>query len=333
MRRPRDPRSPRLGRFRRAGGALLLLLAPAAGRAQSPEQRFEVIPAAAETRVGQPVWLRLRVRLNERDLLLDTVPRPVEAPPEGVRVLEVERLSRGPDRWFEGRARVAFYRVGRQAVPTFGLPYLRIVAGIRGVLPSDSAWVTVVPTLPPGNPSLKDLKDLERRGGIDPRWGWLAPAVLALAVAGVMARRRRARAAPETRVDAGAPGAVLGPYQLALARLAQVEREHWAQRGEVARHYEAVSEAVRRYLEDVGAVPALERTTGEVVWALPPRLAEGGLRERCHDLLAEADLVKFARLRPDEAAAAALVRRARALLAGWHAAGAELERGYADAVR
>lgn len=332
MQPPRDRQVRRLGRAaRRLARNLLLALAPAAAPAQSPEQRFEVIPAAAETRVGQPVWLRFRVRLNERDLLLDSVPRPIEAPSRGVRVLEVERLARGPDRRFEGRARVAFYRVGRQPVPTFGLPYLRIVAGLRGVLPSDSAWVNVVPTLPPGNPSLKDLKDLDRRGGIDPRWGWLAPVVLALGVAGVVLRRRRPPAAPDARADAGAPGVVLGPYQLALARLGQIERERWAQRGEVVRHYEAVAEVVRRYLEDVGAVPALERTTGEVVWALPPHLAAGGLRARCHELLADADLVKFARLRPDEAAAAALVRRARALLAGWHAA--EPEPGYADAVR
>ena len=38
------------------------------------------------------------VRLDERDLLFDTVPRPIAALPSGVRVLSVDKLTRTPDR-------------------------------------------------------------------------------------------------------------------------------------------------------------------------------------------------------------------------------------------
>ncbi|MGE5232239.1 MAG: hypothetical protein ACM3NS_10890, partial [Deltaproteobacteria bacterium] len=62
------------------------------------------------------------------------------------------------------------------------------------------------------------------------------------------------------------------------------------------------------------------RTTTELAWALPPALAEGGLRERCAALLADADRVKFARRRPEEADAARLLRAARDLLGAWRAA-------------
>jgi hypothetical protein len=81
---------------------------------------------------------------------------------------------------------------------------------------------------------------------------------------------------------------------------------------------EAVADALRRYLEDAEQVPALERTTGELVWALPPHLAAEGLRERALDLFAEADLVKFARVRPDELSASGFTRAARGLLDAWH---------------
>ena len=58
-----------------------------------------------------------------------------------------------------------------------------------------------------------------------------------------------------------------------------------------------------------------ERTTTELRWSLPPALLErAARRERFDPLFDEADLVKFARLRPDAADAAAFLRDARALL-------------------
>src|SRR4051812_3191039 len=79
-------------------------------------QSFEVTPEVTRATVGDSVTLRFRVRLDERDLLFDTVPQPISAL-TGVRLLSVEKLQRTPDRLFHGRARVAFYRTGRMAVP------------------------------------------------------------------------------------------------------------------------------------------------------------------------------------------------------------------------
>ena len=90
--------------------------------------------------------------------------------------------------------------------------------------------------------------------------------------------------------------------------------------GDVVRHYEAVADALRDYLEEAAEIPARERTTTELLWSLPPRLAEGGLRRRVQDVLGEADLVKFAKLRPDPGDAAGYTGRARDLLARWHRA-------------
>ena len=51
-----------------------------------------------------------------------------------------------------GKARIAFYRPGRQAVPLFELPFMRSVKGLsRGTLTSDSATVEVVPALSRGH--------------------------------------------------------------------------------------------------------------------------------------------------------------------------------------
>jgi hypothetical protein len=315
--------------------ALVALIAPAALCAQGPgltNQHFEVTPDPARPRVGDLVALRFRVRLDERDLLYDTVPRPIADLPEGIRIVSVEKLQRGADRIYTGQAQVAFYRTGRQAVPLFGLPFMRAVKGVtRAVLTSDSAFVEIEPVAPAGNPSLKDIKEIERQAGPDPRVvaGVLGAAAVAL-VGWLLSRRRRA--APLISLEPDDPAPDAGPYASALERLSRIELERWPARGEVERHYEAVADVIRQYLEQAYGIPALERTTSELRWALPPVLAEAGLGDRCASILGEADLVKFARRRPDEMDAAALLVAARDLLGAWNERAARVGEGV-DAVR
>lgn len=326
-------------------GALLAfglsaVTAPAARvQAQAPDwasQSFEMTAEPARATVGDSVTVRFRIHLHERDLLSDSIARPVADLPEGVRILDLAPLRKLGDRLLEGRARLAFYRVGRRPIPLFGVPFVRIVSGQRGVLVSDSAYVDIEPVAPAGSPTLRDIKEIERRRGPDPRLVLAAFGLAALAgIALLLRRRARAaqRVAPEPE-PAGTPAVVLGPYEIALARLSQIERERWSVRGEVDRHYEAVADVVRRYLEEAHGIPALERTTGELVWALPPALANGGLRDRCAAFLADADLVKFARRRPDDVDAVRLLRAARDLLVAWRdAAPAVPTPEPADAVR
>jgi hypothetical protein len=286
-------------------------------------QHFEITPEPGRSHVGNVVVLRFRVRLDERDLLYDTVPRPVAELAPGVRILSVEKLLRGSDRIYTGKAQVAFYRTGRQAAPIFGLPFMRAVKGVtRATMTSDSAFVEIDPVAPAGNPSLKDIKDIERQHGPDPRLvaGLLGAALVALV--GVLLGRHR-RAGPLKSLErADTLPADAGPYQAALARLDAIEQSDWSAAGEIDRYYAAVADVLRRYLEEAHQVPALERTTSELLWLLPPPLAEDELRRHCEQLLAEADLVKFARRRPDTGEARAVVRAARNLLAEWHRAAA-----------
>jgi hypothetical protein len=315
--------------------ALLVILSPFAPlTAQLPGQSFEVTSDSTGITVGDSVTVRFRIRLHERDQLLDSVPQVVGDLPPGVRVLSVQKLGRTDQRLYQGAATLAFYRVGRRPVPIFGVPFMRVVEGVsRATLPSDSAFVLITAVLPPaGNPPLKDIRELEKRP--IPPWTWPVM-LLAMFAAGWVALRRR-----RTRIDHGepvepqtteVPASKPTPYDIAVARLRQVEAEHWPRRGLVEAHYEAVAQTLRQYLEDAHQVGALERTTAELVWAMPPRLGRGGLRDTCHEVLDEADLVKFAEARPDEAAAADFLRRARGLLNSWHQA-SPVEEG-AHAVR
>ena len=109
------------------------------------------------------------------------------------------------------------------------------------------------------------------------------------------------------------------PFAAALDRLAEIESADWGA-AEVERHYTAVTDALRDYLVAAEGIPARERTSGELLTALPPHLAAAELRRGCAGVLTQADLVKFARRRPDRGSAAAFLNEARRLLTGWRQA-------------
>ena len=288
--------------------------------AQVSGQSFQVTPEVDSATVGDSVALRFRVRLDERDLLFDTVPQPVTALPPGLRVLSVDKLARGPDRIFYGRARVAFYRTGHRAVPVFGLPFMRAVKGLqRATLASDTAFVEIVSLLPAGNPSLKDIREIELGS---PRGPWtlvgVATAALLLLAGYFRLHRRRAQVSPLVEPSPAVPAHSPTAYDLALDQLGGIGRTHWPERGHVARHYEAIVDVLRGYLEAKEQLPARESTTEELIWAIPPHLSDNGLRDEFRELLDQADLVKFARFRPDPETAERFLEQCSRLLRHWH---------------
>jgi hypothetical protein len=315
---------------------LLVSLAPVLQRplaAQVHGQHWEVVPEADSATVGDTVTLRFRLHLDERDLLFDTLPRAAESTPDWVRVLQVDKLQRDSNRIFVGRARIAFYRTGRQPVPIFELPFMRSVKGLsRGTLPSDTASVEIVPLIAdPSSATLRDIKEPPSPRGPGPLV-LVAGAAALLAAGWITWRLRRGHApgpVPAVAPDVP-PAAPPDPYRIAVARLAAIERERWSER-DVARHYEAVTDALRDYLETRG-VPARERTTSELHWVLPPGLLSDGTRRRFDDVFGDADLVKFARWRPDAGTAGTFLADARELLADWSAARPAGE-AVADAIR
>jgi len=101
--------------------------------------------------------------------------------------------------------------------------------------------------------------------------------------------------------------------------LQQIEQRARADGSEPARTYAAVADVLRAYLEEAHGIPARQRTSGELVRVLPRALTPDGAGARLTALLAEADLVKFARARPDAGAAGRALRSAHLLLDAWHA--------------
>jgi hypothetical protein len=148
---------------------------------------------------------------------------------------------------------------------------------------------------------------------------WIALGALALGtLLGVLLwrklRHRRPRPAAPIRPAPLEKKKLRPAWEIALEELERIDRSGHVERGELKMLYVEVTEALRRYFEDRYGIPALESTTDE----LRPRLDEISLdtmlASRTLAILQEADLVKFAKARPEATAARTLLPRVRELI-------------------
>lgn len=155
----------------------------------------------------------------------------------------------------------------------------------------------------------EDLRPLKSQWDVPPDYvKWAAIALAAFALAALIVwwvRKRRARlveVAPEIR---------LPPDTIALAELEKIAAMGLVERGEFKSYYTLVTDVVRRYLAARFGVETMDRTTHELL---------NDLSRRRHDvagleaLLNEADLVKFAKLKPEAPAALRALESARAVV-------------------
>ncbi len=166
-----------------------------------------------------------------------------------------------------------------------------------------------VTSLLAGDPKAADIRDI--KGPEEPPVDWrpyavlaAAAAALAVAVAGLylaLNRPRRSRTAPP-------PPA----HEVALAALERVRRQNYLTEGQFGAYFVELSRIVRRYLEDGFHLRAPEMTTEEFLTtaATDARLAAAH-RRMLAEFLAQADLVKFARVVPTPPEAEAAYEAAR----------------------
>lgn len=311
--------------------AVLAAGVSSAGPAGAQGLAAAVRPAPRPFTVGDPVALELRAALPSGALPLDSQPVLRDTLNEGVRILERGRWTVGS----AGRAatvRLAFFRPGTTSTPVFEVAY-RAAGGAIDTLRAAPLQVVIAPTLPMNAAAMKDIRDLLPLPGQGGVWKAIvvALALLGVAAAWLVRRRRRGERPPPAATAEAAPPA--SPYEAALQQLEQLERRPWQTERDAARYYQEAADVVRRYLEQAAGIEALRRTTPEVAWALPPAFAAAGLREAAVEILDEADLVKFARLRPGAASGRRYLARIRELLSRWHEREASLAEEASGALR
>ncbi|HEX6809357.1 MAG TPA: hypothetical protein VF118_15320 [Gemmatimonadaceae bacterium] len=295
--------------------ALTVALAPRAVCAQHLEAS-----GGGTVTVGDTVTIDLRATLPDGASIAGD-PHPRDSLPNSVRLLGMDTLPRAADGAHRYRARIAFFQTGSLTSPAFALPYRRAGAEVPDSVVSGAVLVTVDATLPDTAVAMRDIRPIASLGGSTgsaSRW-WLV-LVAALLVAAAAAIALRARPRPRIAIRAAPADLPLGAYEAARARLRALGESDLAAR-DVARFYDEVTDTLRRYLEAAYHIPAVHRTTPELLRTMPISLA--GHARAAGALLGEADLVKFARLRPDAYVARAFAARAADVLESWHDAGTE----------
>jgi len=290
----------------------MLLLALSATRAQA--QHFGLEHDRDSVRLGEVVVLHARIHIGPQQTLASPVPVVAEGLPDGARVVGVDSLQHQQDRTLLiGNVRMAFLRPGRVRIPPLRV-IVKATPDDRGfLLESDPLYLDVVPSLPAGSPALKDIRDQLPEQQVDP----LLVVAAVVAVTGLLwlARRQLARRPASAPVLVVGVGAVT-PADVARAALSRIEREGWAERGEMVRHYESIAAVMREYLESIDPKVHAAQTSTELLRVLATRRSNGTWHGTAR-LFGDADLVKFAGVTPDVRTAQAFAAGARSVIDAW----------------
>lgn len=294
----------------------LLLLALSATRAHA--QHFDLELNRDSVKLGEVVELKARIHIGPQQTLASPIPVVAEGLPDGGRMVGVDTLQHQQDRTLLlGTVRMAFLRTGRLRIPPLRV-IVKATPDDRGfMLESDPLYIEVVPSLPAGNPTLKDIRDQLPEQKVDPLM--VAAAIAGLVVLAWLVRRQLARRSIAAPVAAPVVGAAT-PADVARAALSRIELEGWAEQGDMARHYEAIAAVMRQYLESIDPRVHAAQTSTELLKVLAARRSNGTWHGTAQ-VFGDADLVKFAGVSPDAKTAHAYVRSARTVIDAWASPG------------
>ncbi|MCP4357901.1 MAG: hypothetical protein GY796_07800 [Chloroflexi bacterium] len=104
------------------------------------------------------------------------------------------------------------------------------------------------------------------------------------------------------------------PHEKALDTLTDIDKQNFPANGRFKEQYAAVSNTLRTYFETNASVPMTDRTTAEIRCNLAASQMKEANSQHLLHILADADLVKFAKVQPSQHEAERLTQAARQLV-------------------
>lgn len=242
--------------------------------------------------------------------------------PDSLEVLPPEAFDPGTCRvisaaWRDGAADKEEKRLGKEAVLEVMTTDLEAAfmpaARVRFVTPAGDTLTARTRAV--DIPVRLIASDSAEPNPLKPQWDaprgytWLlfVAGALVLAVLAVWLWRKRKK-----REVVVPPKPELPPDFVALRRLDEIERMGLLDKGEIKKHYTLVVDTLRTYVEKRYGILAMDETTDEILADLGrSRIGVDGLEP----VLREADLVKFAKHRPEIPAAGGLIDSVRGIVA------------------
>lgn len=178
---------------------------------------------------------------------------------------------------------------------------------------TEDTWVPVISLVPADAQDIRDLAPLVEFPS--PVWMYVAAAAALLLLAALVLLyvwRRRRRADRPARAPSRPP---VPPDVEAYRRLRRLEQVDLTRNESVKPFYVELSGTLRHYLDRRLGVPALERTTGELIGELRRRdVPDMETTGRLRNVLTQSDFVKFADARPPAGEGTSLIATARSII-------------------
>jgi hypothetical protein len=92
---------------------------------------------------------------------------------------------------------------------------------------------------------------------------------------------------------------LLPPHVWALKELDKLQNDKLWQTGEVKNYYSRLTDIARTYIELRYKIPAMEKTTDELMSSMHKGIMKQSLKKELNDVLTLSDFVKFAKAQPD----------------------------------
>ena len=287
--------------------ALLLLAIPMAAANAQQELEATLIAEVPELTVGDVVPLTLQVthpagyRLVPVQLegawgdfeIRDISPPQVSANPDGSETT-TQTIS------------AALWAPGEHT--TLELPV--VVSDTQGELHEISAAplsIEVASVLVEGDTQLRDIKP-QAELPLPVIWPWVAGGLLVAAL--ILTPLLRRWWLRRKQVLAEAPDLRL-PHEVAGDELDRIEGLGLPEQARFKEHYTLTSDVLRKYIEDTFHIPTIDRTTYEIRRVLKYAPLNQAVKSDLQELLMDADLVKFAKVKPEVDLAQVYIPRVR----------------------
>ncbi len=196
------------------------------------------------------------------------------------------------------------YEATTFALDTAYVPALSVVFSDTADTFSIASTPLILPVsslVPPEAEGIKDLAPLVEFAR--PVWPYILLGLAMLVLVGLLIYYLRERQRPpEPEAPPPLPEPRVSPYEAAIKRLRLLEKARLDAPAEIKPFFVELSDLLRTYLEEGLGVPALERTTRELMDEFENRTVRyklpGGALQRVSGILELSDLVKFAEIKP-----------------------------------
>lgn len=284
---------------------LVILLIAMLGH-QAMAQQADALIDRKEIRIGEQAVIRLSVPFEKANppqvrfpAIGDTLVKQVEV----VRKSGIDTLKTGDDvkeTRFEQRIHITSFDSGYYAIPPF-------VFEIDGKEVRTEAFLLEVSTVEidttKGIVDIRDIFeiDLNWRTYLNAYWTYALGGLvlLAILVAGIILFIRWQKSRPDP-APVVAPAPRIPPHEVALQLLEKLLAEKAYASPQVKAFHTEVTDTLRTYLEEVFRIPAHELTSRQITDRLRYSDLPEGQLANLKSLMTLADMVKFAKERPEE---------------------------------